>query len=294
VLLIPGLHFLGPFDPRLDRFARILANSGKLVLAPHLPNFEAMVVAPSLIEDSERALASLLERVPAGAKVGLMSISFGVLPASAVAAGSPRVSSLVTFGGYGSFEDTLRFCLLGGHGLPHDPLNRPALFLNLLDHLPAPRDRDRLSGAWLEYMRQTWGRPWMKERSRFEPVARSLQSSVHQADRRLYLQGCGVEADGEELGLAAIESASQSGAHHLRELTVELAVVHGRDDDVIPYTQAEILVRAAPRTRRLLTGMYSHTGSQGLAASLQQLPAAVGEGVEMLKILRVLGELGQR
>ena len=33
-LIAPGLHYAGPDDPRMDRFCRILAAAGQLVIAP--------------------------------------------------------------------------------------------------------------------------------------------------------------------------------------------------------------------------------------------------------------------
>jgi hypothetical protein len=44
-----------------------------------------------------------------------------------------------------------------------------------------------------------------------------------------------------------------------------VAIVHGRDDDVIPWLEAEKLRAALPeghRARLLLTGLYDHTGSK--------------------------------
>ena len=82
LLLVPGLHFLGPRDPRFDRFARVLARSGLLVLAPHLPDFTQLVVGRDLVGDTERAWEALLALPdrPRG-KPGVFSISFGSMPA---------------------------------------------------------------------------------------------------------------------------------------------------------------------------------------------------------------------
>src|SRR5262245_561354 len=45
-LLLQGLHYAGPADPRFDRFARILAASGLLVMAPFLPDYCALRLRP--------------------------------------------------------------------------------------------------------------------------------------------------------------------------------------------------------------------------------------------------------
>src|SRR5687768_16794399 len=78
MLLVPGLHYLGPADRRLDRFLSILADAGALVLCPFLPEFRALRVGPSLPSDCARAFDTLLALpdVPRGAKAGVFSISF--------------------------------------------------------------------------------------------------------------------------------------------------------------------------------------------------------------------------
>src|SRR5688500_19035525 len=45
--IAPGVHYAGPDDPRMDRFSRVLAASGIVTLAPWLPDFVAMRVAPT-------------------------------------------------------------------------------------------------------------------------------------------------------------------------------------------------------------------------------------------------------
>src|SRR5690554_1723584 len=43
-LVAPGLHYAGPADPRMDRFLRVLASAGLVVLCPFLPDFTALRV----------------------------------------------------------------------------------------------------------------------------------------------------------------------------------------------------------------------------------------------------------
>src|SRR5262245_36535473 len=52
-LISPGLHFDGPDDPRLDRFCRVLANAGQLVIAPFLPSYLELLIDPSAADDLE-------------------------------------------------------------------------------------------------------------------------------------------------------------------------------------------------------------------------------------------------
>lgn len=301
LLLVQGLHYLGADDPRMDRFARIVAASGIIVSAPFLPDFANFQVAPGLLDDTRRAfdhLEALPDRPPP--RPGVFSISFGSNPALRLAADpdyADRVGGLCTFGGYANFQETIRFCMLGGEGLVHDPLNRPVLYLNGLDFIEGmPRDREGLVAGWQDFIRETWGRPEMKERARYEVVAHRLADTLPGEQRELFLQGCQAAPGGGARGIAAIERA---GSHwdyldprpHLGSLVCPVRVIHGRDDDVIPYTQAQKIFDALPRgtdAELWLTGLYAHTGSSGFREHLQDLPLLYGELRSMLGILQAI------
>lgn len=264
LLVLPGLHYLGPADPRLDRFLAILADAGLLVLCPFLPDFRALRVGPSVVPDalaSYDALAALPD-CPV-VRPGVFSISFGSFPAIHVAA-HRDIARLLLFGGYASFEDVIRFSLEGDPDRPHDPLNRPVVFLALLEHLDGlPADPARLGRAWTEYVRRTWGRPEMKTRARFEPLARSIAARLPEDARALFLLGTGVVEGGSSRIRAALERADLA---HLdpraacAAIDAPVTIVHGRDDDVIPHTHAAVLGELIPHARVHLTGLYAHTG----------------------------------
>src|SRR3954470_10946744 len=50
-LVVSGLHMLGPDEPRLDRFCRILAQAGFLVLSPFLPDHMNLLISPKATRD---------------------------------------------------------------------------------------------------------------------------------------------------------------------------------------------------------------------------------------------------
>lgn len=267
LLVLPGLHYLGPADPRLDRFLAILADAGLLVLSPFLPELRALGVGPSVVTDALAAFDALaaLPDAPRGVRPGVFSISFGSFPAVHVAA-ARDVGHALLFGGYASFEDAIRFSLEGNPNRPHDPLNRPVVFLVLFDHLDGlPRDRERLRSAWIEYVRRTWGRPEMKERAAFEPLARAIAARLPDDARELFLVGTGVLEGGPARITAALERGKRDLAHldprlACRAIRAPVTIVHGRDDDVIPYTHAAMLAEHIPHARVFLTGLYAHTG----------------------------------
>jgi pimeloyl-ACP methyl ester carboxylesterase len=301
LLLVQGLHYAGPDDPRMDRFARIVAASGIVVLAPFLPDFAALRVADTLVGDTRRAFLELEEMRdrPVG-RPGIFSISFGSMPALRIAADpglASRVGGLCCFGGYADFRETIRFALLGRPGLAHDPLNRPVVFINLVDHLEGvPADPTRLLSQWEAFVHATWGRPELKDPARYRPIARGLAEALPEEQRALFLAGCDAAPGGEAAGLSALRASADSFAFldprpHLSAMTCPVHIVHGRDDDVIPFTEAEKIRHALPdavRARVWLTGLYAHTGSSGLWAFLQKARLVPSELRSLVGILRAI------
>ncbi len=267
MLLISGFHYEGPDDPRMIRFASVLAHAGLLVYAPSLRSFRRLRLERDVMSDAFDAFEALRAdpRRPA-MKPGILSVSFGCLPALRTAARfGDEVGGVLTFGGFADWAETAHFSLFGAPGRPHDPLNRPALFLNLLGHLPTPTDRPALEAAWRRFIEATWGRPEMQEKARFEAIAEGLLDGVAAQDRELFLQGCDLRVGGEALAQAAIERGEWAwldGRADVARIHGPLVFVHGAEDDVIPVEQAEVLRSACgPQqdARTLITGLYGHS-----------------------------------
>ena len=261
-LIAPGLHFAGPRDPRMVRFCSILAASGAVVVAPAIPDFLALRVTRHAALDFERALDAARPLFPPGRRPALFSISFGSLLALRLAAARPdAIERAILFGGYADFAGAVRFCLAGPP--PRDPLNRPVVFINLIDQLAAAHHQPPLAAAWRRYVERTWGQPEMKEPARWLPVARAIAGELPPPLRPLFLAGCGAEPGGDPECLAALERIDLGFLDPrplLAQVRCPVDILHGIDDDVIPYTQAADLARALPDARVHLTGLYAHTG----------------------------------
>jgi pimeloyl-ACP methyl ester carboxylesterase len=306
-VIAPGLHYAGPADPRLDRFCAILAASGILVLAPFLPDYTALRVEPTALGDLDRAFDALLAlpELPAGVRPGVFSISFGSLLAlrlAALPARADRIGALVLFGGYADWAATIRFCLTGEidgvRHTAHDPLNQPVVLMNLLEFMSdRPADEATLIAAWRRYVEATWGRPEMKVDGRWQAVARDILPGVPAELREWFAIGVGLEP-------GALERCDDALAHfggpraafldplpHLGGIRCPVHLVHGVDDDVIPYPQSQKLAAAlAPHVdaRVYLTGLYGHTAKSGIGGRLRDAPAMAREMWTMIRMLNVM------
>ncbi len=293
-LIAPGLHYAGPDDPRMDRFCRILAAAGHLVVAPFIPAYLALMPDATAVTDFATIAAALPRWSDSPEKPVVFSISFGSLLALALAAEQPdAVDRLVLFGGYSDFHETMRFCLSGevasGRSATRDPLNQPVVIMNLLDLIDHERSaRDELIAGWRRYVEQTWGRPHMKLDRRFVAVAEELAATIPETVRELFLIGIGAVPGATELARTALQrfdARALDPTPYLPRVRCRVDLVHGTDDDVIPYEMSHELARRLvnARVRVHITGLYGHTGSQR-----PPLRALVRELLTMLQVLRVM------
>lgn len=303
-LISIGVHFNGPDDPRMDRFARILGAAGIATLIPELREFKRLRVRPAVVEDLEAGFDWLLDCDEVARKPGILSISFGSFPALRVAAArGDAVERVIVFGGYADFAETVEFCLSGEiEGRPHvhhDPLNIPVAFISLVSAMDdVPEDTGLLEDAWVRYCEQTWGQEDMKRRAGLRnDVARKIAADLPEEQRWLFLQGCGAEPGGVQRCREAMRRWKDRAAEldprpYLATVRAPVHLVHGIDDDVIPYNQAKKLRAALPEQAAAsvhLTGLFGHSGSSGLVGLLRRIPSAVRELATLVRIVRALG-----
>lgn len=308
----PGLHFLGPDDPRLDRFCATLANAGFSVVAPYLPDFLDLSLAPTLFDDGRLAFDAAREEAQriGVEKVALFSISFG----SAIAIDllsdpdlRSDISGALLFGGFCDFGKTVRFAATGQTetdagepvSLPNDPLNHPVVFANVLPFLSLdealvariPEARVLLARSWKEMCHRTWGRMELKDDALRMPFARAIADTLEPELGHRFLMGCGLAPGAVEWLTPAIDDACASmrfldPVSALERVSAPIVIVHGADDDVIPHYEADRLSRAVP-SRSLVakykTGLYGHTGS-----SAAPLAGAAREAGTLLKMLSAM------
>lgn len=294
-LIAPGLHYAAADDPRLDRFCRILARAGHLVVAPYIPDYLALIPTAQAKADFARAFDALPRWSPSTSKPIVFSISFGSLLALALAAErGDEIERVVLFGPYAELRATLIFCLTGvttdGRTATRDPMNQPVVLMNLIDHLrdapPSGPLRDELMAGWRRYIERVWGRMEMKQDGRYLEVARAVRPTVPPDVHVLYDIGTGLAPGAPDLvldALARFDATNIDPAPYLARVTSRVDLVHGMDDDVIPFEHSHALAAQLPNARVHITGLYGHTGS-----AMPRLATAAKELWTMLKILRVM------
>jgi len=299
LLVAHGVHFLGPIDPRFDRFCRVLSRAGFLVAAPWMVGYRQLVPDETVPLDFKVGLEALLaqpDRPPR--RPGVFSISFGSMPALHLAAdpeAAGRVGGLVVYGGYADWRATLRYMIDGyvpgqAHDIQRNPLNRPVVFMNIVPFLPTPPpNAAQLVDAWRRYVHNVWPDPDMKYPDNHGPIAEAIAKTLPPASRELFAMGCGTAPGGDELAIAALERG-HPGKEALLDLRPRLAgvrcattIVHGVTDDVIHHTQLDVLARGmvnAAAVRPLRTGLYGHGNTERPSPS-----AVVGELRSLLMTL---------
>lgn len=299
-LILPGLHYLGPADTRLDRFATILSAAGYVVVAPFFPDAIALLLASSMFDDADTAARfAIAEAERRGlSPPALFSISFGSILALHLAS-SPefdgKISRAVLFGGYAELFPAVEYAVTGralheGQALSarRDPLNSPVVFMNLLPHLTLPDGADRylLMRAWRTMVHRTWGRMELKLDGARDPHAHAIARGLPGDLRLPFLRGCGLASGSfgwlkEGIAAAGDELAMFDAGDRPARAHTPFALVHGRDDDVIPYFESlKIAARLPPSLlrRTSITGLYGHTATArpGLGAIAAEARAIYG------------------
>lgn len=300
LLLLPGLHYEGPEHPGLDRLARVLASIGYLVMVPRIQAFADLQIRPEVYDQAEAALHALrgLQEYPTGSRTDLLSISFGsslAIHLASQASLQDQIRRVLIYGGFADWKKTMRFALSGSASAKHDPLNRPVIYMNLLDAFDVDAEtRIELTEGWTRFCRDTWGRDEMKVPHAYSKTAREIARLIHPSSQSLFLEGCNVSPHPERADAHCLEALKRSDFSWLNQnskcakVRCPVTVIHGRDDDVIPYTQGKelfALLNAGSQHQLLISGLYAHTKAEKPSA---------GEGLKefstLFAILRVLAD----
>lgn len=256
IVAIPGAVPQGKDDPRLVSFATTLARAGFAVLTPDLRGFRALHIQPAdarEVADAFAWLSSQPELAPAG-RAGMFAFSYAVGPAVLAALEDDirdKVRYLIGVGGYHDLPRAMRYFTTGWfehagrwQRMTPDDTGKMVLLYASLPYLPRPcADTDHGIFDRMVSMRLA------------DPAAdlSSLASQLSDAAQSVYQLAANSDPARFADLLAQLPAAMRAdlarldlARHDLKPLQARLILVHGRNDNLIPYPESLALAAAAP------------------------------------------------
>ncbi len=262
VLLVPGIAPAGKSDRRLVALARTLARSGFTVLVPDIPGFRSFRLSAldvRLIGDAFDYFSKRPDRTDS--VNGICAISFAVGPAvlAALRPGTrDGVSFIIGVGGYYDLAEVVTFSTTGRFRQPGaqrwerlspSVYGQALLAMSNAPLLPEASDRRALTGFGWDLLRgQSEEEAFIGGVLHLESEGEALLALI--TNRNPERTGLLMSRLPEpvQLQIAALNPAT----HDLSGLKARLILLHGRSDNVIPYTQSLALAGAvAPAQARL-------------------------------------------
>ncbi|MDP1646527.1 MAG: hypothetical protein Q8K35_09335 [Thiobacillus sp.] len=253
LVAVPGAVPLGKDDPRLVAFATTLARAGFAVLAPDIRGFRELRIRPSDVREIADAFTWLARRpelAPEG-RAGMFAFSYSVGPALLAALEDDirdQVRFVVGVGGYHDLPRAMRFFTTGWfehdgqwQRITPDDTGRMVLVYSSLDYLAGGADR-----AVFDRMVALRTRDPGADLS---PLAADLSLDAHA------VYALAVNADPARFAglFARLPQAMRAdielldlARHDLRPLKARLILVHGRNDNLIPWPESLALAAAVP------------------------------------------------
>ena len=252
IVLIPGVAQHGRDDTRLVAFANTLARNRFIVLVPDIPNLRDFKVQA---EDSRTIAAAFLYLIarpefPAQRQVGIAAMSYAVGPAI-LAALEPKIRERANFvfsvGGYYDVEQVVTFFTTGyfqnkseWQFLEPNEYGKWVFVLSNVDHLKDPMDKDN----FFKIAQRKMNNP----NAVIDDLVTDLTLEANSILRLL-------ENKDPELVSKLIDNLPSSIRNELDALNIsnkdltqlkaQLILLHGTDDNIIPYTESIALANAA-------------------------------------------------
>ena len=251
LVAVPGAVPQGKDDPRMVAFAYTLARAGFAVLVPDLRGYRELRVRPADAEEIADAFAWLAEQpelAPEG-RAGIFAFSYSVGPAVLAALRDDirgQVRYLIGLGGYYNLPRAIRFFTTGWfehdgrwlRGTPDDT-GRMVLAYSSLDYAAGQGDRAVLDR--------------MAAQRRRDPAADLSQWAAMLSDDMRSVYDLAVNDDPARFadlyarlpeGMRADIDLLDLARRDLAPLQARLILIHGRNDNLIPWTESLALAAA--------------------------------------------------
>ncbi|MFB0517272.1 MAG: hypothetical protein ACETWG_11815 [Candidatus Neomarinimicrobiota bacterium] len=295
LVIYHGATSYGEEHPALDNLARALAHVGLLVFVPRLPTLKAVIIDKASMRSMSmfyRYIQGYEGTCPGRISVAGTSFAGGLLLKALLdqEMQQPAPRAVLVYGSYCDLETTLRFILTGtvkARGVEvtvaPDRWGQVIFFYNYLDHVPGSFDREAVR-AVLGY--------YILDRVDQGDAARAMLPSKERRLADLIL----TPGNPESTALAekvlqhsrpVLEALSPSQFYP--RIAFPFWILHGRDDRMVPYTEALALKRLLPRQVRMhVSSLYSHKGLGNGGSLWRTLREGVGLVVYVGRFLRAV------
>jgi pimeloyl-ACP methyl ester carboxylesterase len=308
-VVLHGLTATGREHPALVRFARALAATGAAVMVPDIPEWRQLRVATTItIPTIRAALRDLANRPELNhERVGIIGFSFGATQAL-VAAADPELTSIVrgiaAWGGYRDLHRLFRFGITGKHELDGveyqlepDPYGRWTMGANYLTGVPGFEDHGDVAAALLELAFEAGRRRVYAWDPSYDPDKLRVRERLELERRAVFdlfapLSGQPIHdlLWALEMGTAVADAALRAEpwldpGPFLHQLGVKTVIAHGRDDRLVPFTEAIRLTRDLPANRlggSTVTSLFAHSGGKRYGLGLLGVPFEAVRFIRML------------
>jgi hypothetical protein len=308
-VVLHGITYRGRQHKGLERFASSMAAAGHFVLIPEIPEWSRFTVAPALAVPTIRAAVHALhERDDIDPdRIGLFAFSFGGTQ-SIIAANDASIEKelrgVVSWGGYASVENFVRFGFTGEHEFDGrryhaepDPYGRWIVGGNYLTKMSGFEDMHDVATALIDLATEAGKRGAYAGDPQFEPLKQEFAARFRGEKLRTFdvfaPRGRIVGADRDyarELIKPMAETVVRADplmdpTAALAGIRVKIFLAHGRDDRLVPFTESLHASRMIPEdvlSGCAVTGLFAHSGG---TSSQLTIPGKVREGTLFLSVL---------
>jgi len=275
LLLAHGLVEAGKDDARLHALGRALARHRFLVVIPDFPGMRSLRVGRGDIDELDAAIRASQAvsacGAPDGLPLGAVGFSYSSGPVL-LALDRPGVARpddfAVLFGGYDDLVDVVRFLTTGRHrdlGIDYGgealPEGRWMVLQANAGALADPADRETLAAIG-RMKRSDPGADVSALAATLGPAGRALLEALTNTDPDRF-DALMRRVDPAVRGTLDVLSPSRSLD---RPLGIDLYLLHGRSDAIVPWSESLKLARSVRTTGRIrlaLLGGFRHARPQG-------------------------------
>lgn len=268
-VVLHGITRPGRAHGQLVRFTRCVASAGMMAIVPEVPEWRDLSLAPHLSVPTVKAAIEGLRAtgLAQDEPVGVIGFSFGA-PHAIACAGAPEVADEVAgaagFGGYCGLDSSFRFMMTGRHSwhgddhfLRPDPYGRWIVAANYLTKVPGYEEAHDVARALEDLAVEASDDGALSWDPRYDATIRRLRAGIDESRREIFdLFAPHSDADlsavvrpqlAEELAAVARRADPHiDPIEALGRVTRPVHVLHGRNDNLIPYSEAYRLAEVLP------------------------------------------------